>query len=143
MHLRSISPLGADISMPSVERLAPKRGWLNEDEAFPVCPEPCTPLRGGERRLGQGIKVHGDVQTLEDQVIFPGCPLEDDASSLNSALRHKARTISSDAYISYGLRSKCDSSLFPGYIVMSRSLRWRTPAMPINVILSVQMYFFE
>ncbi|XP_077456754.1 uncharacterized protein LOC144074281 isoform X3 [Stigmatopora argus] len=107
MHLRSISPLGADISMPSVERLAPKRGWLNEDEAFPVCPEPCTPLRGGERRLGQGIKVHGDVQTLEDQVIFPGCPLEDDASSLNSALR------------------------------------WRTPAMPINVILSVQMYFFE
>ncbi|XP_077454486.1 uncharacterized protein LOC144072935 isoform X2 [Stigmatopora argus] len=37
---------------------------------------------------GDWAKVHGDVESLEDQVIFPGCPLEDDASSLNSALRH-------------------------------------------------------
>ncbi|XP_077454187.1 uncharacterized protein LOC144072770 isoform X5 [Stigmatopora argus] len=48
MHLRSISPFGTAISMLSVERLAPKRAWLNQDEAVPVCPEPCTPLRGEE-----------------------------------------------------------------------------------------------
>ncbi|XP_077475452.1 uncharacterized protein LOC144088716 isoform X2 [Stigmatopora argus] len=103
MHLRSISPFGAAISMPSVERLAPKRAWLNQDEAVPVCPEPCTPLRGEETGPRyQGIKVHGDVQTLEDQVIFPGCPVSELCSKT-----HKARTISSDAY---GLRSKCDSA---------------------------------
>ncbi|XP_077457273.1 uncharacterized protein LOC144074626 [Stigmatopora argus] len=91
MYLRSIAPLDAAISTPSVERLAPKRAWLNQDEPVPVCPEPCTPLRGeetGPRYQGNTMhQVHGDVQTLEDQVIFPGCPLEDDASSLNSALR--------------------------------------------------------
>ncbi|XP_077464782.1 uncharacterized protein LOC144081987 isoform X2 [Stigmatopora argus] len=44
--------------------------WLNQDAALPVCPRTLKPLR---------LQVHVHVQ-----VIFPGCPLEDDAASLNS-----------------------------------------------------------
>ncbi|XP_077478080.1 uncharacterized protein LOC144090480 isoform X2 [Stigmatopora argus] len=42
--------------------------WLNQDAVVPVCPRTLKPLR---------LQVHV-------QVIVPGCPLEDDAASLNS-----------------------------------------------------------
>ncbi|XP_077474435.1 uncharacterized protein LOC144088085 isoform X2 [Stigmatopora argus] len=42
----------------------PLDAWLNQDAALPVCPRTPKPLR---------LQVHV-------QVIFPGCPLEDDAS---------------------------------------------------------------
>ncbi|XP_077475042.1 uncharacterized protein LOC144088478 [Stigmatopora argus] len=45
----------------------PLDAWLNQDAALPVCPRTPKPLR---------LQVHV-------QVIFPGCPLEDEAS-LNS-----------------------------------------------------------
>ncbi|XP_077461477.1 uncharacterized protein LOC144077534 isoform X2 [Stigmatopora argus] len=49
-------------------RVARQLAWLNQDAVLPVCPRTLKPLR---------LQVHV-------QVIFPGCPLEDDAASLNS-----------------------------------------------------------